>query len=508
MDPLEQPLSAKELTKQQQQQPQDPALVAMEVASIVMAQQYSAIFQRFHQHLLLLEDFFFSAERTIITTYELSTKLVAGVIPFSVLEAEVAQSRFVKLVKAFEKASSEELSTFQKETGDLRVMLQQIIAKGEQTLAAEERKRKDDFNTLQNVCRREVSAFIATIRSDNASTGLEVEAIQSLQAVLATKVAENDALRTSLFDMTSSRESERALHRAELDREREANRTALHEDRSVTTTRLHELMLDTDKMRAMHAEEIAELYARSNLNMTRLRSDFSTRMVEIDTLREALDKAQQDSAREKRLHQEEKNKLLKLMSDLECAHESLKLEVATAHSDAQLHVLNYENFAESRKLMELQQFKKRVAVAAGASQPSSSVGDASRSFSLLQQQGGGGGASTQASHYSPRSTTLHASRGLSASSSFAVAADVAAAGTTLGMIAASPPPYRDVSLQRYSPSVATDRSRSPNGIPLRSPSETFLRLSNLSGSLKDSLAGYGGPSAAYTSPQMSSRSYK
>jgi hypothetical protein len=478
------------------QEQDETGRVAMEVASIVLSQQYDHLFQHFHQHVLLLEDFYFSAERTVITTFELSSKLVAGVIPFSVLESEAAQTRFVKLVKAFEKASSEELAMFQKETGELRVVLQQILTKAEQTQAAEERKRKDEFNTLQTVCRREVAAFIGTIRAETAVSGLEVEAIQSLQAVLGTKVAENEALRTTLCEMTSARESERATHRAEMEREREANRNALHEDRSATTKRLHELMLDAEKMRAMHAEEIAEIYSRGNATMTRLRSEFSSRLVELDTLREALDKATEDNARERRLHQEEKNKLLKMLAELECAHEGLKLEVSAAHSDAQLQVLSYENFAESRKLFELQQFKKKVAQQASTSHFSTSASAAAmmeRSASVTAPQS-----------YSPRSL-----RGISVVSGVPTSASVEpASATVLGGLASSPPPYRDVSRHTGpSSSVASaDRSRSPNGIPLRSPSETYLRLSNLSGSLRDSVANYGNSTGF--SPQNSARAFK
>ena len=476
----------------------EDSAVTMEVVSIMLAQQYDHIFYRFHQHVMLLEDLFFSAERSVLMLYDVSSKLVAGVVPFSILEAEAAQSRFVKLVKGFEKTSSEELSTFQKETGELRVVLQQIIAKCEQEAAEQERKRQDEFSSLQTVCRREVSAFIATIRAETANSGLEVEAIQTLQAVLSQKIAEIDALRNTLCEMTSTRESERAAHRADLEREREAARSLLHTERSQMDTRLHELMLDAEKMRASHADELAELYGRGNGSMAKLRSDFSTRLLELDSAREALDKAHAENARERKAHQEEKNRLVKLVSDMEVAYESLKLENASIQADAQLQVLGYENFSETRKLIELQQFKKKVAAQATNPSATTSGGGANspttRGFSAAADGGFRPSSSSTSSqqlryNYATASSSAAGARGSSPVS-------------TLTNLVSSPPPYRDSS---RSGTTATDRSRSPNGIPLRSPSDTFVRLSTLTGALRDTVASGGNSSSLLTGHDQQQR---
>lgn len=445
-------------------------------AAVERAVLFQRDIQRFSDHLLLLEDLFFFESRRHSDFYHLSCRLLAPVAPFSDLEQEAAQNRFVRLVKNFEQTCQEELIRFEEETEEVRKLYRSLISAEERRWSEKETQRQDAFSALSQLCRREVSALVARVRADTAQSTTEIEAMETLKVSLEAKCSEVDALRAHLQQLVLSHEVDRKSWLDDIARERDTSRSLVHEDREKFTQQLQTQIKAAENDRAAYHEELNQQHKNYSDQIAAMRHKLIEQQSESEKLRRKMDEISIEHGRELRFHAEEKNRLSRMITDLEISYETLKRNIHEVETDAKLNQMNLEHMTETKKLLEIQSFKKRLAdtttlLAAGARASPST-------FSSPR------GATT------PRFTHVDAAAsspgvGHYRNSSVATASDTSSV----------PPPYRESSVSILkslsSPNAYRERSKSPNGAAsvashLQRPSDTYVRLANLNRQLSTS----------------------
>jgi hypothetical protein len=445
-------------------------------AAVERAQLYQRDAQRFSDHVLLLEDLFFFEDRRHSDLYHFSCRLLAPVIPFSDLEQEAAQNRFVRLMKNFEQTRHDELVRFEEETEEVRKLYRSLISAEERRWNEKEAQRQDAFSALSQLCRREVSALVARVRADTAQSTTEIEAMETLKISLEAKCSEVDALRAHVHQLVLSHEIDRKSWLDDIAKERETSRSLVQEDREKFTQQLQTQIKAAETDRAAYHDELTQQHKNYSDQISAMRHKLMEQQEESEKLRRKMDEVSIEHGRELRFHAEEKNRLSRMITDLEISYETLKRNIHEVETDAKLNQMNLEHMTETKKLLEIQSFKKRLA----------------DTTTLLAA----GARASPSTFSSPRGTTTprYAHADPSASSPGVAAyrnISVAAASDTSSV----PPPYREASVSILkslsSPNAYRDRSKSPNGTAsaasqLQRPSDTYVRLSNLNRQLSTS----------------------
>jgi hypothetical protein len=444
----------------------DPDNDAALTSAMERAAQCRADLCRFSDHLLVLEDIFFFEDRRHEDLFLLSCRLLAPVIPFSDLEQEAAQNRFVRLLRTFEESAQEELRSFEVETEEVRRMYRGLISAEERRWNEKEAERRDEFAALSQLCRREVSAVVARVRSDSAQSTTEIDAMQTLKVSLDSKCAEVEALRVHIQGLVQSHEVERKNWLDEIARERALSRSLVQADRETFTAQLHAQIKQAEADRATFHDDMARQHKKYTDQVEQVRARLVEQQDESDKLRRTIDEHSVEHSRELRLHAEERHRLNRIITDLEISYESLKRDLQDVDTDAKLNQMNLEHMTETKKLLEIQSFKKRLA-------------DTTK---LLA-----GSRASQSNFSPPRASATPRSQHSDALSTSPYQHNIRTSSITTPSEAGSvPPPYRDASVSLLkavgSPLSYRDRSRSPGSsstVHLQRPSETFVRLSNL-----------------------------
>lgn len=445
------------------------------IAAVEWAQQCRRDAQRFSDHLLVLEDIFFFEDRRHEDLFLLSCRLLAPVVPFSELEQEAAQNRFVRLVKNFEQTCQDELRRFDEETEEVRKLYRALISAEERRWSEKESQRQDEFAALCQICRREVNAVVARVRADTAQSTTEIDAMETLKVSLAAKCAEVETLRLHIQQLVQSHELERKKWLEDISRERHSARELVQADREAFTEQLHAQIKQAEEGRAAHHEELLRQHKKYTEQMDIIRSRLVEQQDESDKLRRRMDEVSVEHSRELRFHAEEKNRLNRMITDLEISYETLKRNLQEVDTNAQLNQMNLEHMSETKKLLEIQSFKRRLAdttkLLAANSRVSTSEFSSPRTATPRSYYGGDAAAASPGGVASYRAMSI-------------------ASTETAGSV---PPPYRESSTSVLksisSPSSYRDRSKSPGGssaAQLQRPSDTFVRLSNLSRQISSS----------------------
>jgi len=437
--------------------------LAVEAAVNLRAQQHNQWLNKYHRHTLLLEDMFCTAIRAGSIEYDLSAELMRAVgATSSTVAVEGAQSRFTKLNTVVEESAAELLQSLNESCNSLRAHLQEVIANAARDYQAKDRARANTLIEVTSVCRREVSAFIGMIKSEHICTDLEVQSLSSLQQALATKAGQVQTLRRQLDEVNAQRENERLKFRTELDDERTKARQTLHDERMALSSKLNDAMQTMDNERSKQASEVAALCDKHLKTVATLRSQLNERTLEAESLRDDVDRARAEVQREQRQSLEERNRLLQTISKSEMQLEALKGDVQAAKADSTVAAFQYEHFVETRKLVELDYFKRKIAESASSTfaYPSGALNPTTNTVA------------TGAQSFSTRSRTP------------ALDSQPHASASVLAQLSASPAPFRSSS----SLALAGNETRTPRGVSLRSPSDTFVKLSSISNTLRDQLA--------------------
>lgn len=433
-------------------------------AAIERGQQYRADLQRFSDHLSILEDLFFFDDRRHADLFNLSCRLLAPVVPFSDLEQEAAQNRFVRLVKSFEESCQEEFARFEEETEEVRKLYRSLISAEERRWNEKEAQRQDSFAALSQLCRREVSALVARVRADTAQSTTEIEAMEVLKVSLEAKCNEVDALRAHVQQLVLSHEADRKQWLDDIAKERDTSRALVQEGREKFTQQLQTQIKQAEIDRTSYHDELTQQHKSYSDQIAAMRHKLVEQQSESEKLRRKMDEVSIEHGRELRFHAEEKNRLTRMITDLEISYETLKRNIHEVETDAKLNQMNLEHMTETKKLLEIQSFKKRLA----------------DTTTLLAS----GARASPSTFSSPRGTTPRWSH-VDVSSPGAYQRNTSVATTSDA--ASVPPPYRESSvsiLKSLSSPPYRDRSKSPNNAmsataQLQRPSDTYVRLSNL-----------------------------
>ena len=233
------------------------------------------------------------------------------------------------------------------------------------------------------------------------------------------------------------------------------------------------MLAQADKERTAHSLELTQLHSRHATALERLRSELQERSAELAASQEECDhlrRKELDSGKQTAL---EKLDLRKRITELECENDRLKavLIQQSQRSEAEKEVFEFST--SLRKSQELEDFKKRLAMSGGSfgSQPYSARGVAPDSARSPSMPNTARGASPRASVPGMEPTHLSVNSPLSPMRESVI------------------PPYRAASTMSTPRTGSVGREASPSVLSsLRSPSETYLRLQNISSSWKDRLA--------------------
>lgn len=439
-------------------------------AAVQLASSYREALLKFSDHLLVLEDIFFFEDRRHEDLFVYCIRHLNPLLPLSSLEQEAAKSRFVHLLKAFEETVQTELRSFYEESEAVRTMYRDLIAKEQQRWAHAEMARQDEFIALSQLCRREVAAVVAHVKAVALQTTTELDAFHALQETLEAKQAEIDALRKSASSLVKAHENERRQWLDDVSRERDAARSLILADRAQVTAQLQQQVSIAEDERFRLHDEMLHMETKHVQQLDSLRHRLQQQQEEQEALRGKLDQASLEHSKSLREAADEKNTLLKKITDLEIRCETLKRESQEARNEARLQQLDHEQATETRKMLEIQSFKRKLADTT-AMLCNSTISGSTPAHAPLSARNGSVPFSSNNDRCS-RSSTIHAD------------------------IANSPPSYRELSynsvLKSAASPVTSSRAKSPSTtastIQVRSPSDTFLRLANITRGQAESLS--------------------
>jgi hypothetical protein len=421
--------------------------VTLQVALRMAVEQYAMFSASFNDHILILEDLYFSEEHRRSEYFSLSCRVCTPFTPFLEYEQESARNRFTRLVRAFEETSRDVLTQFETESMELRRLFKQMMSEERLRWELSERRRQDELMEEQQLCRRELQAVIAKLKAETAMTYSELEAVRTLETTLVARSNEIAMLREQLNCAIRSHDADRRKLLADIESERENARKMFNEDREAIMSQVNEITHAMERSRVQHVEELRKCQEHSAKVIDDLRHRLNEQMAHADNLRTLYDEVAMKRSHESTCHAEERNKLLRALTDAEIRCETLKHSLHETEAENKLVQLDYENASETRKLAEIQLFKKRLSdVAAKVCSPKLSSESVSATLPHLGADGVLGRA--RSSSFS-RTTSL-----------------------------TTPPPYRDGGGERSS--LSHPRSISPSDtIQLASPSEAYKRLASL-----------------------------
>lgn len=474
--------------------------VVVNIAAVLIAQQYDHIVAQYNLHLCVLQDYFDEGVWERWNEFDVCCRLAAPLIPLGSQEVNTMESRFHGLLQQYRQVSEQEIVSFIDSCETTRTEMCKLLARLEEDGKAAQRKNADELFSVTNLCRREVAATIALVRTQHAATETEVAAVKSLQQALTTATAECENLRQRLDQSRQQSSAMVASIRKQLEDERGEFQRALFEERTQISEKVKAMMDQQDKERTHHFKEMMELNAVHATAMEKLRAALEERSTQLQALQ-----AENDDLRKREIdlirdHANERHALQQTISNWEVDYEALKLQMEKLGANVDLAQLRVERGVEAQKRRQVEEFKRRLAdvstvhppailgseMESPAAQPPPHAAAAtidraaSRSISMNQQQQiiemmGARGVSTSPAALLSTGAAPFSSRNASAwplNSETSKLQPVARIAST----SVVSPPYRDLS--------SVPRALSPSVASLRAPSEAYLRLQNLASNLR------------------------
>ncbi len=452
----------------------------------LMRQQYDHACLQLSNHILALQDLYFTGFATRTTEFELSAQLVAPTMPASPIHARRAEEKLDFLIDQYTQSADAEIQRFYSDSIALRRDLDSILVKAEQDAKANERRRFDEFVQATTLCRREVSAAVALVKSEQAHSQTEVSAMSALKASLEEVSKELDAVRARSEKALAEAHVSHVKQRSELIKELEQQRAAFELERNEVSEQMRALINQQGALQAKYAKELSALaqegadrMADTSERMTRLQSDLNTANAELLALKSELARRDRDSGMETL-------QLRKTIGSLELENERLKLALDSERDQHSFATEDVRRAVDARRNAEVEQFKRRLI-------DSVSVGSAGSPHHHL-------GSSTVVSPggpFSPHRTSASFQQQQQPLSSSRIRASLPRDDRSASQLAEE---YRHDAASPKHHHRADDVVAAAGGSPFvnnHQPSDAYLRLQSLASSWKDRLAtSPGHPSAS------------
>jgi hypothetical protein len=423
--------------------------VLLHVAATLIAQQYSIVLAEMHEHLLALQDTFHEGFLLRRNEFELSCSMAAPMLPVSTAVGQSLATKLEQLLAHYKATADTEVRHFHDSCFEISQSMKEDAFRARAEFRASERQRQDELAAAQQLARREVSATVALLKTEQAQSATEVTAMQALRKALEMSTSELTRLRAEAETVRATADAELLKMRKVYDEERAAAREALRRERDDASAQIRALLEDNDRQRRQHIAELSEFNSTSNATLQRLRTDLHAALSQIETAQRITDETKRAGTDQQRAWAHERLELSKTIATLEYENERMKLLVEAERSQSVGAASDIRKVLEIRKNVEIEDFKRRLITSLGAAgSPPRGLGASLGTHAALEQDHSTSG--------SPRGAQIDA-----------------------------------LALRHASPASTARGSHSPRGpsaTSARSPSDTFVRLQHLSSSWKDRLA--------------------
>lgn len=460
--------------------------VVLEVAVALVTQQHNALLYRFHTHLLQLQDAFHSATRSVRDEFDVcSSVFVAMPQADGAADAALIEQRMSQAIDHYKAVAEQEIRHFNEDTFLIQQQFKDDAFRASADWRAAERKRQDDFAAAMVLARREVAATCYMMKAEQAQSQTEVSALAHLRSALDQALVELNKLRAEselartkleveLLDTSRRHESERAEWHA-----------ALRAERDAATRQLKELVAETDAARRQHLAELSDAASNAAGTVDAARAELARiSSLHSEAQREA-DEARREAAELQKRHANERLDMQKTIAGLEYENEKLRLLLDAERSETSHSSLELRRNLEARKNAEVEEFKRRLI---------GSLANPTNSASPRSITAGGDSSSPPMSTRRELGGTVGGlspnDRGASSLSARGPSQSLLPPHSTLSF---SPRSMSHLGTQTASAGLANSPSALRGGSvdtmnSMRSPSDTFVRLQQLSASWKDRLA--------------------
>ena len=436
----------------------------------LLRQQYDSICSHFSQHVLHLHDLFSEGVKTREDEFDLAASLAAPAMPLAPASVRNTEDKFNMIFNQFTSMAEAEIQRFVSDSFAIKHELEAVVMKAEAATKQAERRRYDEFVHATNLCRREVSATVALLKSEQAQSATEVSGMNALRSSLDEVVKELDVVRAKAARQQAEQHVAAVKQRTELLHELETQRQAFETERTEVAERIRMLITSHGVTQSKYSMELAKLAQDSADRVSELHSRITNLQSELESATSENSRLQNEMSRRERDHGFETLNLKRQIGSLELDNERMRLVLESEREQHSFATHDVRVVLDARRNVEVEQFKRR----------------------LIESVSTGGGAG----HQPGVSLSLTPSeRGASAVRSVGAMDTFASPNAARGQLAAA----SSASLTFGSP---LESSRSPGMLlgfspqrqadaqpaASRGPSDAYLRLQNLAASWKDRLS--------------------
>jgi hypothetical protein len=456
--------------------------VALQMAAMLLQEQYDYTFSVFNQHLLDLEDLYFDGLHQQWSLFDLSCALGAPLVPLGSEQKNSLEEKMENLLHRFEERSGEELKRLQQDADDAKIQFSVLLAKAEAQAKQDSQRRQDEVFAVSTLCRREVSSTVALLKSEYSHAHSNAQSLESLQRALDRTMKELDSTRARYDAVTQEQAETISKLREELQKARESARQTVSVERDEVSDRIRSVLVQADNERNRHLAELAQLHSNHASALEKLRSQLEERTVELELSRQEVDRLREKELLEQKNNSAERLELKKRVTELEMENERIRRVLVTHSQSHQFEKEALEFDMNQRKMREVEDFKKKLVYGGGVVAAGAGNGIAAASSGTPRDGFSG-----------RRSSSLNQNSAASYNRAGSPNADV---GLLDNVNLNGPSPMSPRAMYRAPSTSTTPRGSSVNGreaspsvlASLRSPSDTYLRLQNISSSWKDRLA--------------------
>ena len=194
--------------------------VTLQMAALIIAEQYDDVISSFHFHLLELQQLFHEGHQQRWNLFELSCSLAAPLVPLGSEQQNTLEHKMNQLLHKFEEKTEQELVAFRKDCEETRTQLAVVVAKAEAQAKTERVEAQNEVFATTALCRREVASTVALLKSEYATMKTTGQGVDSLQRALEITSNElentrkrNDVIQAEQLETISKLRSELAEER-------------------------------------------------------------------------------------------------------------------------------------------------------------------------------------------------------------------------------------------------------------------------------------------------------
>ena len=477
--------------------------VALHMATLLVAEQYEAQLSAYNSHISTLQDCYWEEQAERWNFFDLSCRLTTPMVPLGAEQTNSMAEKSEKLLQQYSASLEAEVAEFRIDSEVVRTELANVVAKAEAQLRTEAQKHQDEFFATSMLCRREVSSTVAMLKSEYSVQQATKGGMDGLQRALDIATGELELLRSRYDAVTNEQGETLAQLRGQLQAEREKNRSTVATERDELADRIRGVLAQSEAERTSHLTEMTTLHSNHMTAVERMRVHLEERTAEVDAGRAEAEECRHENLNLVKAHTLEKVELQKLLTELQCENARLKATLSSQTTENQLELESLEFHVHQRKQQEVEEFKRRLVMQGTGGAAGGGGYRSGSSMSEVGQQPTRANGDTFFSAKSRSGSLPYSARGASPN-----AANSTNMGYDPSLIGATSPlspraqqqatqnilaPYRaasTMSTPRSNAGSTTGARESSASITanLRSPSETYLKLQNISSSWRDRLA--------------------